>query len=289
VHVYTKPGKYSVTLTIKGPSTDATITKTDYIAVQSPNNKLWLTDRSCLPGQKDLWYPVYAKHVAPLQGFEFAGKHDPHELILKEITVKNTVLQTINVEFFSSSFSNDPSKPYSYAGTIFDWVEPYENQVLPPSEEHVILNLIFDCAADASQGETTLVEPRNDAGPRGDLHNVFAVLGGPKNSVLPVLAPSLTTVLRLDEIPPEPFVRGNVDWSPEIDLTDAVTLLGFLYLGATEPLCLDASDVDDSGAIDIADPIYLLGFLFQGGTPPPAPFPDAGPDPTADDFLICIR
>lgn len=288
VHVYTQPGKFTVTLLIRGPSTEATITKEDYVAVQTPNNKVWMTDQSCFPGQKDIWFPVYAKHKdKALQGFEFAGRHDPHELILKEITTRNTALDAVPTEFYSDSFTNEPSKAYFYAGAIFDWKEPWDNQVLPPSEAQVILNLIFDCAEDASQGETTLVEPRNDVGPQGGLHNVFAVLGGPKNSVLPVLAPSLTTILKLDDLPPTPFQRGNVDWSPEVDLTDAVTVLGYLFLGVSQPTCVDAADVDDSGAIDIADPINLLAFLFLGGNPPAVPFPNPGLDPTDDEFPPC--
>jgi hypothetical protein len=39
--------------------------------------------------------------------------------------------------------------------------------------------------------------------------------------------------------------------------------------------------------IEITDAIYLLSFLFQGGPELPAPYPVPGPDPTGDDPYDC--
>jgi hypothetical protein len=71
------------------------------------------------------------------------------------------------------------------------------------------------------------------------------------------------------------FVRGDVDASGEINITDAIFLLGYLFQGTTTPSCMDAADVDDlgAGAPNITDAIFLLGWLFQGTAPPPAPVP----------------
>jgi hypothetical protein len=65
-----------------------------------------------------------------------------------------------------------------------------------------------------------------------------------------------------------------------------VFLLAALYTGGPVPECQKAADADDSGVLDITDAVYELGFLFLGGAAPPAPFPDAGVDPT-DDSLPC--
>jgi hypothetical protein len=45
--------------------------------------------------------------------------------------------------------------------------------------------------------------------------------------------------------------------------------------------------VNDDGAVDISDAVGLLGFLFLGATPPAAPFPTPGVDPTPADPLGC--
>ena len=85
-----------------------------------------------------------------------------------------------------------------------------------------------------------------------------------------------------------PFVRGDVDASGTIDMTDPIASLQWMFLGTYESLCLGAMDANDSGAINLSDPIYVLGYLFLGtDTQIPAPFPSCGPDPTPD-FLGCL-
>jgi hypothetical protein len=79
------------------------------------------------------------------------------------------------------------------------------------------------------------------------------------------------------------FRRGAVRGDERVVLSDAVNLLGHLFLGAATPPCLDAADADDSGALAITDAIRILGYLFLGGAEPPAPGPTScGTDPTAD-------
>jgi hypothetical protein len=91
--------------------------------------------------------------------------------------------------------------------------------------------------------------------------------------------------------PPRPqgFRRGDVDANGTAEITDAVSLLGFLFLGEAGPACQDAADADDTGRLDLNDPVFILGYLFQGGLEPPAPGPtNCGSDPTADDLPECL-
>lgn len=83
-----------------------------------------------------------------------------------------------------------------------------------------------------------------------------------------------------------PFRRGDANGDGEYDLSDAVSVLAFLFLGADAPRCTKAADTDDSGVLDISDGIYLLSFLFLGTERPVRPFPSCGFDPT-HDALTC--
>jgi hypothetical protein len=84
------------------------------------------------------------------------------------------------------------------------------------------------------------------------------------------------------------FRRGDGDASGVIDITDAIRVLGYLFLGAEPPPCPDAADTDDNGALEITDPIRVLGYLFLGSEPPPRPGPTTcGPDPTTDGLDAC--
>lgn len=84
------------------------------------------------------------------------------------------------------------------------------------------------------------------------------------------------------------YVRGDTNDDGNVDVADAVTLLGQLFVPGTPPAtCEAAGDTNDGSGVDISDAIYLLSFLFVAGSPPPAaPFPDCGP--TVPGGLSCV-
>ncbi len=76
------------------------------------------------------------------------------------------------------------------------------------------------------------------------------------------------------------FRRGDPTDSGGADLSDAVAVFNYLFLGGATPGCLEAADANNSGEIDLTDGIAILNFLFLGGVPPPSPGHEAcGPDP----------
>ena len=83
------------------------------------------------------------------------------------------------------------------------------------------------------------------------------------------------------------FIRGDANADQELDISDAISTLAFLFLGRSAGSCLDAQDANDDGGIDVSDPVYVFGYLFVGGAAPPAPYPDPGPDPTEDLLEEC--
>jgi hypothetical protein len=87
-------------------------------------------------------------------------------------------------------------------------------------------------------------------------------------------------------VPQVPFRRGDANGDGRINITDAIWIVGGLFLGQPFGACTDASDVDDDGRLILTDAIYAVSALFQGGPPPPPPYPDCGND-TTDDDLTC--
>jgi hypothetical protein len=111
-------------------------------------------------------------------------------------------------------------------------------------------------------------------------------------------AADTNAILNLLEVlaPEEPkgpfFVRGDSDSNSRLELTDAIQILNFLFLGFLAPVCRDAADSDDNGVLEITDAVRTLNFLFLGTGQPPAPptptaaaYParDCGVDPTPGD------
>lgn len=78
------------------------------------------------------------------------------------------------------------------------------------------------------------------------------------------------------------FLRADANTDGRLDLSDAVTILGYLFLGTAVPECQKSADADDSSRIDITDAVYILDYLFVTGRPPPPPGLVCGTDPTAD-------
>ncbi len=75
-------------------------------------------------------------------------------------------------------------------------------------------------------------------------------------------------------------MRGDCNADASINIADAIALLGYLFGGASEPVCLEACNGNDDGDVNIADAVAILGHLFAGAGPLPAPHPDCGSDPT---------
>jgi hypothetical protein len=64
------------------------------------------------------------------------------------------------------------------------------------------------------------------------------------------------------------FVRGDATGDGEVDASDAVFLLNYLFAHGPAPAPLEAGDVDCSGEVDVGDLIFLVNYLFISGPPP---------------------
>jgi len=84
------------------------------------------------------------------------------------------------------------------------------------------------------------------------------------------------------------FRRGDVNLDGNVNVSDPIGTLGYLFQGGPAPDCEDAADANDDGRIDLTDPIAVLMSLFGGEGPLPEPGRSGalGFDPTADE-LFC--
>ncbi|MEC9477359.1 MAG: endonuclease [Planctomycetota bacterium] len=89
-------------------------------------------------------------------------------------------------------------------------------------------------------------------------------------------------------LPPPPtgnqFIRGDANQDSSIDISDPIMVLEYLFGAGTQLSCPDAADGNDDGELNIADAVGILQFLFNNAGPLPAPYPDAGEDPTSDSL-----
>ncbi len=130
----------------------------------------------------------------------------------------------------------------------------------------------------------------NAALPSGDFSSTVLRDFAYSEDSLYLTSPATNCIFRVLAYPiGSTFVRGDANGSEDVDIADAVTILGYLFEEEQKPLCLDALDANDDGVIDISDPVYLLFFLFGQDYPaPPPPYPEPGLDPTRADDLTCV-
>jgi len=87
----------------------------------------------------------------------------------------------------------------------------------------------------------------------------------------PLEASAIDLIARwIDEGAPrsaECAMRGDVDRSQIVDLSDAVRILNYLFVGGAPIWCLSVADANANGEIDLADPVFILNYLFLGGEP----------------------
>lgn len=76
------------------------------------------------------------------------------------------------------------------------------------------------------------------------------------------------------------FRRGEFNGDGQLNITDPVAVLAFLFLGASpDHECLASADSNGDGQVNLTDAVYTLGFLFLGTSKPPEPFPECGENP----------
>ncbi len=65
-----------------------------------------------------------------------------------------------------------------------------------------------------------------------------------------------------------PYVCGDADGSRNIDISDAVYLIAYIFSGGPAPSPVPAGDASCDGGVDISDAVYLIAYIFSGGPAP---------------------
>jgi hypothetical protein len=211
---------------------------------------------------------VSATHDLPLQAFSVSLWFPPGQLRVAEVSYAGTSVEPLNPEYFSSTV--DRLKGNVALAVIFEVSPPLDLVALPasPLSFRTVATVYFDVLPAAVPGPTVL--HLADSPALHPVKNVFVNLG---TSIAPLVEDGVFEVL------PRPFRRAHVNGDGRVDLSDAVFLFSFLFLGGPAPECLPAANVNGDRRVDLSDGIWLLGWMFRGSAPPLEPFRECGDDP----------
>jgi hypothetical protein len=60
-------------------------------------------------------------------------------------------------------------------------------------------------------------------------------------------------------------IKGDVDSSGEINISDAVYLISYIFGGGPAPASVDAGDINCDSKVNISDAVSIISFIFSGG------------------------
>jgi hypothetical protein len=65
-----------------------------------------------------------------------------------------------------------------------------------------------------------------------------------------------------------PFLCGDANGDASVDISDAVSLIAYIFSGGSAPNPVLAGDANCDVAVDISDVVYLIAYIFSGGLAP---------------------
>ena len=232
--------------------------------------------------------PILMTNSLDVYGFSMGVLHDGSSLTATSVD-QGAALQALNGGAGAGFFFADlaPSGVTGITvGTIMSPMAGGSVSVLPVGTEQEVLVASYDVSASATVGLTPL-SFTSELSPPAPAPPVAIAISIGDSSVLPIVIDGSFEIE--SGVTGGVFVRGDVNGSLTIDLSDPIFLLNYLFTMGPEPGCLDTADVNDSGGVDLSDPITLLNYLFTMGPEPAAPFPDCGSDPSGDtDGVSCV-
>lgn len=208
----------------------------------------------------------------PVQAWSFGICSDSSLLEVASATIEGTTTASLNDGEGPSFIVVNVHEGGVTVAVVIDETDP--GDVLPPAQAHTLLEVGYQPGPDAVEGEVYRV-------------NYCAELGEPPVAVVVVVdgfsvrpATSPGAVL----FGGDRFLRGDSNNDGEVNMSDGIHTLDWLFRGGSIPVCLDAADANGTRDVNIADPVYLFQALFIGGPPPPFPYPECG---RATAFLGC--
>ncbi len=229
-------------------------------------NKLLIEPQTLTVNDRNAAIPIRLDNDQALYGFSLSLATDVTQLKIVRLDLEGTAAAEAGWSF--GQVLEDGAR-ISW-GVVLDISAPFDvSKVIPPGEKVHVANLRVDVSATVPA--TSIVNFQNFGGDP-PARNVLVKTDG-QTAAFTTQAGEIT----IQAPPPEQFRRGDADIDTKLALTDAIRILGFLFLGSGELLCLEAADADDSGKINLTDAVSILFFLFQGGPRPASPGPPPGP------------
>lgn len=171
---------------------------------------------------------------------------------------------TLFIGSFTDHFQSHPETNSCLIAAISFFPEIY---YIPPGTSligHLIMKLTQPTTGTTIRIDSTFVPP----------HNPFVLVvdtadGNMSLEIKPQYAHCGQCDIGINTICDNPVSScGDVDASEQVDVTDVVYLINYIFASGPAPQDEANGDVDCSNQTDITDSVYMINYIFAGGPPP---------------------
>lgn len=280
----------------------------DPVAPRATDDVLRLGSVSAEPGE-EVSIPVYLRPTVDVDAVQVVLSYDPELLELESgfesLDFTGSFYETFFGESYTIVYNHGRSRStFTYGDrpqgdlTVYpgDGIAVlgiighlfFSGFEIPAGDEVLVANIRARVTASATPESEIVVTPIGGSEAEGagpfKLRTEISYRGEARLvSTLPAVEPAILAI-----VGDTSFFRGDANRDDRVDLSDATSTLGVLFLGAPRGSCDDARDANDDGRVDVSDAIYTLAYLFLGGPDIPPPFEEEGFDPTPDG-LWCFE
>ena len=212
--------------------------------------------------------------VSTAYGWNLAVAHPGVRLQIEEVTISGTGIEDLvgPAGFVLFEITSGPGNEGFTAQVELDAAPPW---AIPPPDQEIArvryhVKPILDPALVGARIDAKIAFRPSLQGSGGSVRNEVFPAG---------LLSTEDLLLRVAVLPQAAFLRGDANGDGGVDLTDALSIIFFLFEGL-EGICEEAGNSNDDVHLDLTDAIFTLGRLFLVPAPFPDPFPACGEDPT---------
>jgi hypothetical protein len=66
----------------------------------------------------------------------------------------------------------------------------------------------------------------------------------------------------------EGFICGDVNIDSIVDVSDAVYIINYVFIGGNQPIPMESGDVNCDETVDVSDAVWIINYVFVGGPAP---------------------
>jgi len=75
-----------------------------------------------------------------------------------------------------------------------------------------------------------------------------------------------------------PYICGDANGDDDVNVSDAVYIINYVFVGSESPDPLESSDCNCDGTCNISDAVWIINYVFVAGDEPCDTDGDAVPD-----------